>query len=125
MSDASPIRQWLEVHLDDLAATVFIAVVVAALVGFIKRSTGAAVFVSCACSAMLVLIAFPWLSDIWDWKKLVPVLGAAAGVCSVGLFKIAMKVGDRLGERDTELADKIINKGASFIPGDGSAEGKP
>lgn len=112
-------REWFHAHLDDLMATLFVAVVVAALVGFLRRSTGIAVFISCSCSATLVLIAFPWLSDFWDWKKLVPILGVTAGLCAVALFKIAMRFSDRLEARDTEIADRLINKGVNLIPGDG------
>lgn len=113
------LREWLSAHIDDLGATIFIAVLVAALVGFIKRSTGAAVFISCTASAMLVLIVFPWVSGEWDWQHVVPVLGPAAGLCGLALFKIAMKFSDRLEARDTEIADTLINKGVSLIPGKG------
>ena len=116
-------REWLSAHFDDFMATIFVAVVVAALVGFIKRSTGVAVFISCSCSATLVLIAFPWVSDFgWDWKRVVPLLGVVSGLGAVGLFKVAMALADRLGTRDQEIADRLIEKGMSFIPG---SEKKP
>ncbi len=112
-------REWLSSHLDDFLATMFVAVVVAALVGFIKRSTGMAVFMSCSASATLVLIAFPWVSDFgWDWKRVVPLLGVVSGLGAVGLFKVAMAFADRLGTRDQEIADRLINKGISLIPGE-------
>jgi hypothetical protein len=111
-------RDWLQLHLDDFMATMFVAVIVAALVGFIRRSTGAAVFVSCSSSATLVLIAYPWISDLgFDWKRVVPGLGVVSGLCAVALFKIAMSFADRLGKRDTEIADSQINKGLSLVPG--------
>lgn len=113
------LRDWLSNHADDLGATIFLSVIVAALVGFIKRSTGAAVFISCLASAMVVLIVFPWVSETWDWQHIVPVLGPLAGVCGLALFKVAMKFSDRLEERDAEIADDLINKGKSFIPGKG------
>ena len=113
------LRDWLAAHLDDFLATMFIAVNVSALVGFIKRSTGTAVFMSCACSASLVLILYPWVSDLgYDWKKVVPTLGTLAGLCAVGLFKIAMALADRLGSRNNEIADRLINKGINLLPGD-------
>lgn len=114
------LREWLVAHWDDLMATIFMAVVVAALTGFFKRSTGMAVFVACTCSTLMVLIVYPFLSGWgYDWRMTVPVLGPAAGLFAVGLFKIAVKISDRLGDRDTELADKLINKGVSLIPGSG------
>jgi hypothetical protein len=111
-------REWLSTHLDDFMATMFVAVIVAALVGFIRRSTGAAVFVSCSSSATLVLIAYPWISDLgFDWKRVVPGLGVVSGLCAVALFKIAMSFADRLGKRDEEIANRLIDKGISLIPG--------
>jgi hypothetical protein len=38
-------------------------------------------------------------------------------LCAVALFKIAMSFADRLGKRDTEIADSLINKGLSLVPG--------
>ena len=120
-SIAFVMREWFEQHLDDLMATLFVAVIVAALVGFIRRSTGAAVFISCFASATLVLIIYPWVSDLgFDWKRMVPILGAGSGLCAVGLFKIAMAFSDRLGERDKEIADELIDKAKSYIPGKGA-----
>ena len=114
------LRDWLAQHWDDLCATVFMAVVVAALVGFFKRSTGMAVFISCTAATMLVLMVFPWATELgYGWDRTVPILGPASGLCAVALFKIAIKFAERLEARDTELADKIINKGVSLIPGEG------
>lgn len=114
-------REWLALHWDDLMATIFMAVVVAALTGFFRRSTGMAVFIACTSASILVLILFPFLQGWgYDWRVTVPVLGPAAGLFAVGLFKIAVKISDRLGDRDTELADKLIDKGVSLIPGSGS-----
>jgi len=114
------IREWFSAHLDDLGATILIAVLVAALVGFIKRSTGAAVFISCSAATMLVLIVYPWVSNLgYRWDQVVPGLGVAAGFCAVSLFKIAMKFSDRLEARDGEIADGLIDKAKSFIPGKG------
>ena len=111
------LREWFLSHLDNLGATILISIMVAALVGFIKRSTGAAVFISCAASSMLVLIVFPWVGDMWTWDRVVPGLGFVAGLCGLALFKIAMKFSDRLEARDVEIADDLINKAKSFIPG--------
>ena len=114
------LRDWLAQHIDDLLATVFIAVIVAALVGFIKRSTGMAVFISCSASATLVMLLYPWISDLgYDWKRVVPGLGVVAGLCAVALFKIAMSFADRLDARNTEIADKLINKAVNIVPGEG------
>ncbi len=112
------LREWLSAQMDNLGATIFIAILVAALIGFIKRSTGAAVFIACSCSATLVLILFPWVSDWgYSWQKVVPVLGVGSGFLALGLFSIAMKMADRLQARDVEIADKLINKGVNLIPG--------
>ena len=112
------LREWLSAHLDDLGATILIAVLVAALVGFIKRSTGAAVFISCSAATMLVLIFYPWVSNLgYRWDQVVPALGVAAGFCAVSLFKIAMKFSDKLGEKDGELAEELLNRAKSLIPG--------
>jgi hypothetical protein len=112
------LREWLLLHWDDLIATEFMAVVVAALVGFFKRSTGMAVFVSCTAATVLVLMLFPLLSSWgYDWRTLVTVLGPGAGLFAVVLFRIAIKIADRLEARDAEVADKLINKGVSLIPG--------
>lgn len=111
-------RDWLIAHWEDLAATVFMAVMVAALTGFFRRSTGMAVFIACTSATMLVLILYPFLQGWgYDWRTTVLLLGPAAGLFAVGLFKIAVKLSDRLGDRDTELADRLINKGVSLIPG--------
>ena len=111
-------REWLQQHIDDLLATMFLAIIVAALVGFIRRSTGMAVFISCACSATLVLVVFPWVSDFgYDWKRTVPVLGVGSGICAVAMFKIAMAFSDKLESKDKEIAGKLMDKAEGFIPG--------
>jgi hypothetical protein len=43
-------------------------------------------------------------------------------LCAVALFKIAMSFADRLGKRDEEIANRLIDKGISLIPG---KEAKP
>lgn len=114
------IREWLALQMDNLLATVFIAVIVAALVGFYKRSTGMAVFVACATASMVVLLAYPLLSAWgWEWQKLVPGLGLIAGLCSVALFKIAIKFSERLEARDQEIADNLVTKAVNAVPGIG------
>lgn len=114
------LREWLAANGDDVTATIFVSVVVAALVGFRKRSTGVAIFLSGASAATLSLIAYPVLTSWgYDWRAGVSILGPLAGACSWAIFGILMKISDRLEARNTELADKLINKGASFIPGDG------
>ena len=117
------LRDWIISQLDNLMATVFIAVVIAALVGFYKRSTGMAIFTSCASSTVLALLSY-LVGNSWgyDWRLLIPVLGVGAGMCSVALFKVAIKFSDRLEARDQEIADKLINKGLNAIPGDGGVD---
>lgn len=112
------IRDWLAENGDNLAATIFVSVVVAALVGFRKRSTGMAIFLSGASAATMSLIAYPILTRWgYDWSVGVSILAPLSGACSWAVFGILMKVADRLEARNAELADKLIDKGASFISG--------
>lgn len=114
------LREWLAQNGDDIAATIFVSVVVAALVGFRKRSTGMAIFLSGASAATLSLMAYPLLTRWgYDWSVGVSVLAPLSGACSWAIFGILMKISDRLEARNTEIADKLINKGASLIPGNG------
>lgn len=112
------LREWLSSHWDDLVATIFMAVMVSALVGFFKRSTGMAIVISCAAATTLALISFIVLTNMgYDWKVTVPILGPGSGLLAMGFLRIAIKLADRLGERDQEIADKLINKGLNSIPG--------
>lgn len=117
------LREWLAIHMDNLMATVFFAVVISALVGFFKRSTGMAIFVSCTSATVLALLGY-LIGSAWgyDWRILIPTLGVGAGFCAVGLFKIAMKASDRLEERSAEagrkLADKALGKIVNIGGGD-------
>ncbi len=111
------IREWLSANGDDIAATVFMSVIVAALVGFRKRSTGMAIFLSGASAATLSLIAYPALTSYgYDWRTGVSILGPLAGACSWAIFGILMKISDRLEARNTELADAAIDKAKGLIP---------
>lgn len=117
------LRDWLHIHMDSLMATVFFAVVIAALVGFFKRSTGMAIFVSCTSATILALLGYLLGSSLgYEWRILVPTLGVGAGFTAVALFKIAMKFSDRLEERSTDtankFADKAIDRVGNFIGGD-------
>lgn len=109
------LREWLAVHMDNLMATVFFAVVISALVGFFKRSTGMAIFVSCTSATVLALLGY-LIGSAWgyDWKILIPTLGVGAGFCAVGLFKIAIKFAERVEKQDAaigkKLADRAIGK---------------
>lgn len=116
------LRDWLALHMDNLMAAEFFAVVIAALVGFFRRSTGMAVFMACMVAAVLVLLMY-LVGSAWgyEWRILVPTIGVGAGFCGVALFKIAMKFSDRIEERSTEtankLADKAVGRVESLIPG--------
>ena len=116
------LREWLVLHMDNLMATVFFSVIIAALVGFFKRSTGMAIFVACTSATIMALLGY-LVGSAWgyDWRILIPSLGVGAGFTSVALFKVAIKIADRVDERNTEignkLADKAIGKVTGLIPG--------
>lgn len=116
------LREWLSMQMDNLMATVFIAVVVAALVGFYRRSTGMAVFVACWASSVLAVLGY-LVGNAWgyDWRVLVPALGVGSGFCGVAFFKIAMKFSERLEAQDAEigkrLADKAVGRLEGLMPG--------
>ena len=118
MSNGGTLREWLESHTDDLAATVFAAVVVASLVGFRRRSTGAASFVSACYGAMMAIIIYPVVSAYgYGWQFGLGIVGPLCGALAWAIIGVLTRLSDRVDERSTEIADKIIDKGEQFIPG--------
>lgn len=112
------LREWLSANSDDLMATVFFSVCIAALVGFRRRSKGAAIFLGGIMSAMVALVVYPVVTSFgYDWRVGVSVVAPLSGACSWALFGILMKISDRLEARDVEIADSLINKGKSLLPG--------
>ncbi len=120
-----PIRDWFHDQSDNIIATVFIAVLVALGVGFTKRSTGAAIFLAAFCGAVVSVIATPYLStyEWYSWKFAFSVQAPLCGACGWVAFRLLAAFADRLDARRSHLADRIIDKGESLIPGKETADG--
>lgn len=115
------LRDWLSHNSDDLFATVFVAILVALGVGFRKRSTGLAIFLSGFSAAALVVVAYPIFTSYgYDWRIGVSVLAPVCGACSWAIFGVLVALSDRIDARRSQIADKLVDKAEGFFPG-----GKP
>jgi len=116
-----PMRDWFAEQSDNIVAAVFIAVMVALGVGITKKSTGAAIFLSAFCGAVVVVVTTPYLStyDFYSWKFAFSVQAPLCGACGWVAFRVLAAFADRLDARRTQLADKVLDKGESLIPGKG------
>ncbi len=112
-----PIRVWFIEQSDNIVAGVFIAVLVALGVGFTKKSTGAAIFLSAFCGATVVVVSTPYLStfDFYSWKFAFSVQAPLCGACGWVAFRLLAAVADRLDARRSHYADKIVDKGESAL----------
>lgn len=109
------LREYFEINADKLAAAVIGTVIVTSAIGFRKRSTGMAMFVSNMGSAGAALMLLPVLQHYgYDWEVAVPIDVLAAGAFTHAAFSVLMRIADRIEARGNELADKVIDK---YLPG--------
>ena len=120
-----PLRDWFMAQSDNIVATVFVAVLVALGVGFTKKSTGAAIFLAAFAGATVVVISTPYLStfDFYNWKFAFSVQAPLCGACGWVVFRLLAAFAYRLDARRSHLADRIIDKGESLIPGKETSDG--
>lgn len=105
------LQDYFKSNGDKIGATVAVAIIVASIVGFRRRSTPMALFVSNVSSALLAGLLFPVAQTYgYSWEVAIPVIGLGSGTCAFAAFSVLMRVADRLEARGDQLADRVIDK---------------
>jgi hypothetical protein len=114
------LRAFLELHADKIALAVFLAVSIGGVVGFRRRTTPLANFVSCVGSALLgaagVIIA---VHHGYDALAHIAIIGIAAGTLGYAAIGLLMKLADLLEARSDSLAKRVLDK---YLPPDGKED---
>lgn len=109
--EETSLRTWLIASGDWLVGTVVMSLLTSSVVGWRKRSTGAALLMSHVASGILSIFLFIVGKVLkYDPMLIIVVAGPIGGSCSYAAFSLLLKLNDRLEVRGNELADKIIDR---------------
>lgn len=111
MGEDSSLREWL-IHFGDyLAATLLLALATSSVVGWRKRSTGAALLMSHVASGILSIFLFVIGKGLhYDPMTIMVVAGPIGGSCSYAAFSLLLSINDRLELRKGSIADGLIDR---------------
>jgi len=104
---------------DWLATAEFVALLSASVAGFITRVKGMAMFVSHVASGVATLALFTGGVAYFQHSDILVAVssGTLGGAIGMSLFRLMVKIADRLEVRSGDIADKLIAKGEAFLPG--------
>jgi hypothetical protein len=119
MNDDPSVREWLARYGDWLLSAEFIALLSASVAGFVQRVKGMAMFVSHVASGVATVVLFVIGTAYFQHSDILVAVsaGTLGGAAGMALFRMLVKIADRLETRSSDIADKIIAKGSAFLPG--------